>query len=187
MGAWGPHSFENDAAGDFLADLGPLGPEAGVGAIARALEAVMHVANVANLDADRCSVALAAADLVASALNTPRAGEDDGVVAIAAVFAEVLKTTTGIADLARNAVLRATSGDAELYQLWHEDSAAGDTWDDAISDLFVRLRDANTAYPGTWTLSEPAPTASSEPVVDDILARLVRIEAKLDQLIEGRA
>lgn len=150
MGTWGPHSFDNDAAADWLAAFRETGAEAAV----RALEAVM---GDGGEDADVAAEALAASEVVAIVLGQPRPGEAPAMLEAVEPHAAALRATDGLADLARQAVGAALNPTGELYELWVEDAEAGGTWMQSVGDLLLRLEAAHREHGQSWTPREDAP------------------------------
>jgi hypothetical protein len=131
MGAWGFGSFENDAALDWLGDLGDGDPSL----LGEALDRAAGVPVDAYLDADDCCAALAAAELVAAAL-------DRGTDRLSNNATSWLKTNQDAArlvgaDRARQAVERVLEK-SELRDLWGEGGTS--EWHDDVQELLKRLR-----------------------------------------------
>jgi len=183
MGAWGAHTFENDAAADWLADYSDRGPDA----VIEALEDVMAIEDLSEIDVDQSCAALAAADIVATTLGFSREGESDDVFRIVLQHTVSLTMLEGIADLARKGMDRAVAPQTELYTLWHEDGADNGDWSGSIADLGARLEAAHLAAPGVWTLGEHATAAkvaygSDESDMSAIRLDMLAIISRIDDL-----
>ncbi|MFZ4573191.1 MAG: DUF4259 domain-containing protein [Phycisphaerales bacterium] len=129
MAAWGFGNFENDDALDWTADLIDIGEELIPEAFARVKEAVDDY-----LEADLCSFALAAAEVVAAMNGKPSADLPE----------EVTEWLTGrpapAADLlssARSAVL-AIFRSSELRDVWKQQEQL-EEWEPRVQDLSRRL------------------------------------------------
>ena len=130
MGAWGPDTFENDAASDWKYDL----VEQGEAVVEQALRKVLD-ADVADLDPNDACCGLAACEVIArwkgnwgtrdastAALdewvsNNPRVPSD-----------ELVKTALAVIDCV-------LAPESELAELWEGD----DQWQEAISGLRARV------------------------------------------------
>lgn len=129
MGTWGLGSFENDVAQDWAADLLDIGEEL----IPEAFDRVKEFQDD-YLEAELCSFALAAAEVVAALNGKP--GSDlpqeisDWVQGRPAPTAELLAS-------ARNAV-SAITRDSELRENF-TDSGELEEWEPRIADLSRRL------------------------------------------------
>jgi len=132
VGAWGTGNFENDDALDWVDDLEECDDET---AVRDALATVADWPASQPLEAIDCSVALAAAEMVAAALGHPssdfpeeaedwldRKGPDLGDDEVR---------------LARAAVER-IKGNSELRDLWAE-SDSMEEWLEVVNDLQTRL------------------------------------------------
>ena len=131
MGAWGPGSFENDDAMDWLDGLAR-----GHGAtpIRDALSAAAE--SDGYVEAPEASAALAAAEVVAALHDRPCVGLPEEA-------AGWVRTHRGAAqpwmlDMARCAVDR-VERDSELRDAWLESGDAGE-WETAVRELRSRLR-----------------------------------------------
>jgi hypothetical protein len=136
MGAWGPGSFDNDSALDWLHALADSEDD---GALIDALAEVLDAEDGAYLDADVGMPAVAAAEVIAS-LGGRRAQKLPAQLGawIGAQSPEVARELVEkhAAD-ALEALARVTDGpSSELAELW--DGAA--EWRAAIDDLAARLR-----------------------------------------------
>jgi hypothetical protein len=133
MGAWGSGPFDNDGAGDLLADLGTTRTPAAK--LRKALRTVGAAPAGAYIDVDDGQAAWAAAELVACALGRPGGAPLDPAYAL-------LLPRLGADDDLRILAARAVSrvGDAEgseVAELWQE---AGDpAFEENICDLLLRL------------------------------------------------
>jgi hypothetical protein len=132
MGAWGTEVFANDDAMDWIAALEDTDD---IGVMERALSAVNDAEGY--LEAPDCSVALAAAEVVATILKKPGADVPSEVFEwIARVGREMPPT---LPDAARRAIDR-VAADSELLELWEE---AGDPglaeWRGTLTELRGRL------------------------------------------------
>lgn len=131
MGAWGSGSFENDDALDWL---GEFCDEPGEETISDAFGAVNEIGSE-YLEAPECSMALAAAEVVAalkgaSSQNLPEAARE--------CFAKLRLNATGdVVATALKAVERIRT-DSELKELWEEQDPA--EWYAAVDDLAARLK-----------------------------------------------
>ncbi|HEY9427959.1 MAG TPA: DUF4259 domain-containing protein [Gemmatimonadaceae bacterium] len=132
MGTWGTEIFANDDAMDWIATLEDTDD---IGVVERALSTV----NDANgyLEAPDCSVALAAAEVVATILKKPGPDVPSEVFEwIARVGREM---PPSLVDDARRAIDRVAS-DSELLELWEEAGGPGlGEWRATLTELRGRL------------------------------------------------
>lgn len=121
MGTWGTGAFENDGAGDFLAELShaELGERAEV--VRQAIEAAAETPDYLEIDAGQAAVAAAA--VVAAARNGRPVTNAGGVRTIEA--ADLPKPDPALVALAVRALDRLTGDDSEWRELWQETSDLG--------------------------------------------------------------
>jgi hypothetical protein len=132
MGTWGTEVFANDDAMDWIAALEDTDD---IGVVERALSAVNDASGY--LEAPDCSVALAAAEVVATILKNPGPDVPSEVFEwIARVGREM---PPSLLDNARRAIDRVVS-DSELLELWEEagDPGLGE-WRATLTELRGRL------------------------------------------------
>lgn len=130
MGAWGPGSFDNDDACDWVGELESVDDYS---VILDALEAVTDE-SADYLEAPDCSMAVAAAEIVAALLGDP----PGRMPSTAASWVEGrARPSEEIIEAARRAITLIKES-SELRDLW-EDSDDGTSWSDAIEDLEARL------------------------------------------------
>jgi hypothetical protein len=152
MGAWGSGVFENDSALDWMGDLNDSDDPS---LLRKKLEEVIshsgsklnkpsifgrilgRRASMEQLDADVCSEALVAAELVVSALGHPPNDLPDS----ARSWLEKHSSTIG-KDLVKLAVLSVQKirADSELKELWEEGESQKKMWHSVMADLEKRLR-----------------------------------------------
>ena len=136
MGAWGPGSFENDAAQDWLYDFG----ENDFRLIDRTLAGVAAMMAVDELDADEACEVLAAAECVAAAAGFPPDDPPEELAEWLAQNSPMLVKPEDI-EMARKVVARVLSK-SELRELWLE-SDEFDVWETAVTNLQSRLNQIN--------------------------------------------
>ncbi len=131
MGAWAEGSFDNDDAGDWVWEL----KEAEDTAI---LEEVFSVITDTDdyLEAPDCSIAIAAAEVVAAMRKRPAAKLPPEVQAYVARIGNEPSPDLVAAALAALKRLRIKS---ELQELWDEGDK-GDKWHKTVEELESRLR-----------------------------------------------
>ncbi|HET7621924.1 MAG TPA: DUF4259 domain-containing protein [Gemmatimonadaceae bacterium] len=132
MGTWGTEIFANDDAMDWIASLEDTDD---IGVVERALSGVNGASGY--LEASDCSVALAAAEVVASILKRPGPDVPSEVFEwIARVGREMPRS---LPDDARRVIDRVAS-DSELLELWEEagDPSLGE-WRATLTELRGRL------------------------------------------------
>ncbi len=131
MGAWGYRSFENDSALDWLNDLIEGQPSL----LGETLDRVADTSHADYLEADDCSVALAAAEVVAAALDR---GMDRLCREAAAWLESHQESARKVgAERARRAVQRVLEG-SELLELWDE-AGVECGWHADVRELLNRL------------------------------------------------
>jgi len=133
LSSWSANNFGNDDALDWLDFLSDGGS---VDNIVDALKDVVDAPQEEFLDGRLCCQALAAAEMVACALDTP---PEQDYPEIAKVWLEEnpINVTEELASLAIKAVDRIEI-DSELKELW-EESEARDDWYKVLEDLKLRL------------------------------------------------
>lgn len=131
MGEWGAGSFENDDAQDFLGTLHEKQPED----LQKMLVAIGD--HEGYLEAPECRVAIAAAEVVATARG-------NGPQVVPGQIAQWVGKVEGspsaeMSELARRAVERVRTN-SELKDLWLEAEGLNE-WSAALRDLEARLSD----------------------------------------------
>lgn len=131
MGAWGPGSFENDAALDWFDDL----EDGGVAMLRETLERAADADADEYIEIDDASAALAAAELVAAALGRG----DDRLDEDALVWTAANRDHVTEADLAlaRRAVARVIAR-SEVQELW-DANGTNNEWRPVADELLRRL------------------------------------------------
>ena len=131
MGAWGSSNFENDDASDWL---GEFCDDPNKEAISNAFVAVNEIGDK-YLEAPECSMALAAAEVVAALKGVPNQNLPEEA---RECFVKLkIKPDSNMISAAVNAVGRIRT-DSELKELWEEQDPA--EWYMAVDDLAARLR-----------------------------------------------
>ena len=132
MGSWGHKTFDNDSAWDWFGDLTQSNEASLVG---DALDVVANAAEDNDLEVDEASAALAAAELVAAALDKG----DDRLNADAAAWLTIHRAAVREigAARARKAVARAYES-SELRELWDENGEDTE-WHRDVRELLTRL------------------------------------------------
>ncbi|MET3496425.1 DUF4259 domain-containing protein [Variovorax boronicumulans] len=129
-GAWGEGPFDNDDAMDWLSECAK---PSGRTAITRAIEAALRPG---YLDAEDGSIAVAAAQVIASADG--KGPKVPGPQATACFAKANEPEVRALAPRARQALARvADRKSSELAQLWAEGKPSG--WDSRIGELRARL------------------------------------------------
>ncbi len=133
MGAWGPGSFENDAALDWVLELNDAEDATPIDT------ALMNVADAEDeyLDVDEASEAIAAAEVVAALAGRPAATLPEAVTVW--VSASTVSVSSYYIDLATHAVAKVRTN-SELQGLWDE-SPQADEWYQVLDDLEARLKE----------------------------------------------
>ncbi len=129
MGAWGHGPFENDDAGDWIAELEE---SEDFSVVQAALEAVVRPGTY--LEAPECSTAIAAAEVVAASLGRPVTGLPEEAGAWIAARGAAPPRIVGLAKQA----LAAIRSESELRDLWEEGDGF-DEWVKSMSDLEARI------------------------------------------------
>lgn len=136
MGAWGSGYFENDDALDWISHLEE---SEGTTALEDALSAI-PLDDSEDVEAPECSMAIAAAEVVAALSKRPSAS----------LPKEIKKWLKGkpvpnesLRKLARDAIDRIARS-SELQELWAESSDA-EAWSASLRDLQRRLTDTKPA------------------------------------------
>lgn len=131
MEAWGPGSFENDFALDWLRALAECGPSV----LSETLDAVAAADEGMLLEADESYAALAAAELVAAALGRGQERLSENAANWLKVHAAVARKAG--AERALRAV-QVVFQHSELRKLWDE-SGPETEWHQAVRELMRRL------------------------------------------------
>lgn len=182
MGAWGPHSFDNDTAADLLDTLKNLEqPFEQAEAVCASFQAVFE-ARAGDLDADLASTAVAGAEIIAACLGQPRDGAD-APFDLEASF----KFYDDAVGMAVAALDRVTAGGSELADLWDETEEAS-TWRSSIADLATRLKAAAKSHDLRTEFTHEAPEADPEQAlrndVDQVYADMM---AEIERLADTGA
>jgi Domain of unknown function (DUF4259) len=131
MGAWGHRTFENDSALDWLGDL----EDSDASALAEALDTIADAPPKTYLDADDCSAALAAAELIAAALGR---GDDRLTKEALAWLDEHRDAVRDLGATRAHLAVEKLYKQSELRELWDENGA--DTpWHADVRELMKRL------------------------------------------------
>jgi len=133
MGAWGFGSFENDDAGDFLADVTKSGD---LSLIREALDNVLT--STEYVEAPDASQAIVAAEAIVAALGRPTLaaqGEEKLSSWVARIRPSIDRE---LAADARDALARILAPNSELRELW-EDSDDFLAWQAAVTELGQQL------------------------------------------------
>ena len=134
MGAWGSGPFENDDAADWAYELEEAGDH---GILRTALDRAVR--DGGDLASEHGAVAVAAAAVVATAIDGDAEGLSDEVVAY---IARAGRPGDSLIALARQA-LDAVAGGGELAELWDEADAA--EWRASLASLRDRLATGQTS------------------------------------------
>jgi Domain of unknown function (DUF4259) len=134
VGAWGSGPFENDDAADWAYELEEAGDH---GILRTALDRAVR--DGGDLASEHGAVAVAAAAVVATAIDGDAEGLSDEVVAY---IARAGRPDDSVIALARQA-LDAVAGGGELAELWDEADAA--EWRASLASLRDRLATGQTS------------------------------------------
>ncbi|WP_299200612.1 DUF4259 domain-containing protein [uncultured Tateyamaria sp.] len=182
MGAWGPHSFDNDTAADLLDTLKNLDqPFEQAEAVCESFEAVFE-APAGDLDADLASTAVAGAEVIAACLGQPKDGAE-APFDLEASF----KFYDDAVGMALAALDRVTTAGSELAELWDETEDAS-TWRASVADLAARLKAAAKVHDLATDFAPDAPEADPEQAlrsdVDQVYADMM---VEIERLADGAA
>ena len=133
MGAWGPDSFENDDAADWIADFCDAPDQA---LVVNTLAAVANMDSNEYLEAPDCSVGIAAAEIVATLKRAPNTNLTDDINSCLSSLE--FNAVPSLVTLALKAIERIRSN-SELKELWDE-SETPEEWYVALNGLEERLR-----------------------------------------------
>jgi len=134
MGAWATGVFDNDDAGDWIWDLEDA---LGHTVLDTAFASISSQSDY--LEAPDCSIALAAAEVVAALIGHPAQALPNVVSSF--VERNHSPPSSNLIATALNAVERIRSG-SELRELW-DASGNSDEWLNTVADLEVRLAQSN--------------------------------------------
>jgi hypothetical protein len=137
MGAWGDGAFDNDTAGDWSWEFEDADLAGGLRLITGALSAAAQADAAAYLDADDGTLAVAAAELVASINGQPIKESPFNETARQWLTRVHPTSDPSLTNLARQAVTRVTGQNSELAELW--DDAGSSSWRSAMSGLRDKL------------------------------------------------
>jgi hypothetical protein len=133
-GAWGAGAFQNDDPADWIEELGGAASPATVVA---ALQASASAKGY--IEAPTCSVAVAAAEVVAAAGGRPSKNLPKS--ATEWVRRTGFKPSSEILSFARKAIDACRNPkNSELYGLWHDAPSTPREWNAALDDLYGRLK-----------------------------------------------
>jgi hypothetical protein len=136
MGAWGEGAFDNDIAADWAWEFETADLEGGLRLITDALAAAAQTGDAAYLDARAGTVAVAAAELVASIDGSPIDESAYNETACQWIARARPASDADLTKLARRALSRVTGQRSELADLWDE---ADSSWRSVIGELRVKL------------------------------------------------
>lgn len=145
MGAWGTGAFENDVAEDWGDEL--QGDD-DFSRIAAALDTVIDCDDLS--DADRCSIAIAAAETVACSRGRPAPGLPEGIREW--INTHELCAGDDLAEKAQAAVVSVKEGSG-LADLWKHEPA----WKRGLNGLLRRLRSPARGDRSTVSVPKLAP------------------------------
>jgi uncharacterized protein DUF4259 len=137
MGAWGEGAFDNDDAADWSWEFENADLAAGLRLVSDALSAAAQADDAVYLGARDGTLAVAAAELVASAKGQPIAESPYNETARQWIGRVRPTVDAVLTDLARRAVLRVTARNSELAELW--DEADSSSWRSAMAALHDKL------------------------------------------------
>jgi hypothetical protein len=137
MSAWGEGAFENDDAADWSGDFGNVDLAAGLRLITDALSAITQADDIADLDYTTETLAVAAAELVASINGQPIDASPYNETARQWIARVRPIPDPALTDLARLAVSLITGPNSELAELWDQSESAG--WRSAMGALRDKL------------------------------------------------
>ncbi len=128
MGAWGPGSFENDSALDWVSGISSLEN------VAAKFDALADLED-ADIDIDLASEIIAAAEIVAISIGqiAPNIPSD-----LLKNLDNLAKADAALIEQAKMSVSEVL-GDSELLDLWSEDPEDSAGWNVAITGLIARL------------------------------------------------
>ncbi|GGD47396.1 DUF4259 domain-containing protein [Pseudoxanthomonas indica] len=134
MGAWGPGSFENDDAADFLADVTDSGD------LALLREVIDNVLTSTEfVEAPDACQAIVAAEVIAAALGRPTAAalrQDHLTKWVARIRPGI---EPALAQRAHNALARILAPNSELLELWEETDELAE-WQASVKELMQQLQ-----------------------------------------------
>ena len=134
MGAWGIGSFENDDAGDFLADATESGD------LSLLLEVFDNVlTSTEYVEAPDACQAIVAAEIIAAALGRPTLaaqGEEDLTRWLARIRPTI---DADVAARARDALARILASNSELRELWEETDDFSE-WQASVAELAQQIQ-----------------------------------------------
>ncbi|MFZ5889604.1 MAG: DUF4259 domain-containing protein [Myxococcota bacterium] len=132
MGSWSEKAFDNDSALDWIAEL----EAGGIAALRATLSRAADATQGAYLDVDDGAAAIAAAEVVAAALEHDSEELPRSVAAWLDSNERLLNTEDQL--LARRAVQRVLAAASELSELWNEHGAEN-PWRTQVLALLTRL------------------------------------------------
>jgi hypothetical protein len=129
MGAWGPRSFDNDSAHDWLADL------AGIRSLRGTLDRIIKARPSAYIDVDDASAVIAAGEVIAAARGHAPKDAPEELTEWVARYGD--KLTVADAKRAASAIARVQKA-SELQELW-ADHGKKNPWTREVAKLLDRL------------------------------------------------
>jgi hypothetical protein len=143
MSIWGPHTFENDDAADWIAELEE---DPALSALQEALSEVSDPAHIGYLDVTDCCEAVAAAEVLTEILGVPGAepqlDPEEAATLKTELEREKPREQTRLLQQALSAIAIVVHDyeNSELRQLWQQNAAGMPEWLGAMEDLQRRLR-----------------------------------------------
>ncbi|MCL4193922.1 MAG: DUF4259 domain-containing protein, partial [Thermoguttaceae bacterium] len=154
MGTWGSSVFENDAAEDWMGELLEEGRSQLIDQALRAVEK-------GSTEADDCSAALAAAEVVAAARGWPPRGFPKDLKQW--IIESDFRSTEPTELLAIQAVQRVQE-DSELAELWKENPREEKQWRAGLDDLLQRLQRTAQERPAPKKPKQAAPADAKKAI-----------------------
>lgn len=154
MGTWGSSVFENDAAEDWMGELLEEGRSPLIDQALRAVER-------GSTEADDCSAALAAAEVVAAAHGWPVRGFPKDLKQW--IIESDYRPPEPTKSLAIQAFRRVRE-DSELAELWKENPKEEKQWRAGLDDLLQRLQRAAQERPAAKKPKQAAPADAKKAI-----------------------
>lgn len=130
MGTWGIGTFEDDTACDWLDEL-LEDPSVDF------LRNTLATPDEGYIEIDQCMAFLAAAEIIAGVIGTPRPGLPDRALRVMSAFSSA--AVEDLRAIASQKVRRVLAEHSEARELWEENQEDFPKWRDGVLDLCRRL------------------------------------------------
>lgn len=132
MGTWGPKTFEDDIACDWLEDLEDSDPIA-------FFEHCLDLSGIEELDYLACIGVVCTAEMIYAMVGSPRDGLPEAAYSWLSKHGPSLNSVPRLIPTAIQGLRRVLESTSEMYERWEDADARLGEWIDQIYELQIRL------------------------------------------------